>query len=439
MNQESKTVLPLTNTRIVEIDGLSTDIPINFNHQLSPQTDVIGEILICEKNEPPPPVLRLLLTDKKEKIEVVLASGAKFDAISLRGEMKIGTDSYSQEIFIIPARQPVTVINKGNPLTELAFPILNFPPILGSRRKFISDGEKNISIPNIQIKASSWCIEMTGVDDIWDVKKMLEEKRGLGITYIGRITQLNAAEFEVNEAKKLLSALQTFLSFSCGRACGFPLVEGKDRRGQNSWVRWGSHYVHPWNYQHSLLCRHDYDIILQSLFPKFLVLFENDKWANVLVRVINYYLESNTVLMREVGIISAQIALELLSYQISHEHRKYKNKKEAAGISIQKALEELDIATNIPEHCESLRKLKRIYKWKNGPHALTDIRNDIVHPITKFDDSPILQGEVWVLALWYIEMLLLKKLDHQGEYRSRFATGRTKLEPFPLVPWAIPG
>ena len=168
---------------------------------------------------------------------------------------------------------------------------------------------------------------MTGVYEIWDVKKMLEEKRGLGITYIGRITQLNAAEFKVNDAKTLLSALQIFLSFSCGRACGFPLVEGKDRRGQKSWVRWGSHYVHPWNYQHSLLYRHNNDNILQSLFPKFLVLFENDEWANVLVRVINYYLESNTALMREVGIISAQIALELLSYQISREQEENKNKE----------------------------------------------------------------------------------------------------------------
>ena len=73
-------------------------------------------------------MLRLLLTHEKETIEAVLANGAKFDAISLRGEMKIGTDSYSREIFIIPAPQPVTVISKGNPLAELAFPILNFPP-----------------------------------------------------------------------------------------------------------------------------------------------------------------------------------------------------------------------------------------------------------------------------------------------------------------------
>ena len=114
-------------------------MPISFNYQLSPQT-VIGEMVIHERNKLPPSAFKLLFTDRKEKIEVVLASGARFDAISIRGEMKMGKDSYSRKISIIPARQPVTVVNKENPLTELIYPILNVPPIFGNQsKKLISE------------------------------------------------------------------------------------------------------------------------------------------------------------------------------------------------------------------------------------------------------------------------------------------------------------
>lgn len=438
MNQESDTSLLLANTSIVGIDGHPTDIPISFNYQLFSQTVVIGEMVICESSELSATIHKLLFTDRKEKIKVVLANGAQFDAILIYGKMCIGEDSYSLEISIILARQPAIVVNKKNPITELTFPMLNFPSVLSSRSKRISDGINIISVPDIRIEASGWCIEMTGVDNIRDVEKMLEQKRGLGITYTGRITQLNETEFEVNEAKKLLRALQIFLSFSCGRTCGFPLVEGKDRRGLNSWVQWGSHYVHPWNYQHSLLCLCHFDKILQSLFPKFLALYENDEWTKVLARVIYYYLESNNVPMREAGIISAQITLELLSSQILRELGKSKEKREPAGKFINRAFEALNIATNIPEHYECLRNVRNIRHWENGLHALTDIRNDIVHSNGKFDDSPTLQSEVRMLGLWYIEMLLLKKLDYRGKYNNRFATRQNNLEYFPLVPWAKP-
>lgn len=438
MNQESDTSLLLANTSIVGIDGHPTDIPISFNYQLFSQTMVIGEMVICESSELSATVHKLLFTDRKEKIKVVLANGAQFDAIPIYGKISIGKDSYSLEISIILAHQPAIVVNKKNPITELTFPMLNFPSVLSSRSKRISAGTNIIFVPDIRIEVSGWCIEMTGVDNIRDVEKMLKQKRGFGITYTGRITQLNETEFEVNEAKKLLRVLQIFLSFSCGRACGFPLVEGKDRRGLNSWVQWGSHYVHPWDYRHSLLCFYHFDKILQSLFPKFLALYENDEWTKVLIRVIYYYLESNNVPMREAGIISAQITLELLSSQILRELGKSKKEREPAGKFINRAFETLNIATNIPEHYECLRNVCNIHHWENGPHALTDIRNDIVHSNGKFDDSLTLQSEAWMLGLWYIEMLLLKKLDYRGMYNNRSATRQNNLESFSLVPWAKP-
>lgn len=139
MSQESNAALPLTNTVIVKIDGHSIDAQISFNYQLAPQT-VIGEMVIRERNKLARPVFKLMFTNRKETMEVVLASGARFEAISVRGGTKIGEDSYSRKISIIPAHQPVTIVDKENPLTELIFPILNFPRIFGNQSKQINHG-----------------------------------------------------------------------------------------------------------------------------------------------------------------------------------------------------------------------------------------------------------------------------------------------------------
>ena len=153
---------PITveNTDIVEIDGQSMDVPVNVMFRLLPFPTVV-----IEADELPNLVL------KKERFEIALANGARFEAMvrsfnpgTLRGSL-------------IPARQPVNVIDKGVPLRLLHFSILNFPEFYGNQTKWRIDEGGSTAIPHTKIEASDWCVEVTGVQNISDVVKTLKTRR----------------------------------------------------------------------------------------------------------------------------------------------------------------------------------------------------------------------------------------------------------------------
>lgn len=178
----------------------------------------------------------------------------------------------------------------------------------------------------MQIGGFDWCIEMSGIDNIQDVWKRLNQERGNGVTCRGRITRAGESEFTVEESKQLLNALRHLHSFTCGFSCGFPFVEGKDRAGKISWVQWGSHYVSPGNTSHSLLVHNGCDDILASLFPRFWYrLNHGNGWNETLFLAIDCYLLSKNSAI-EVGIILVQVVLERLSCLPKFLRKKTKRK-----------------------------------------------------------------------------------------------------------------
>ena len=78
-------------------------------------------------------------------------------------------------------------------------------------------------------------------------------------------------------------------------------------------------------------------------------------------------------------------------------------------------------------------------KWKDGPHALTDIRNSIVHPDK--DKRPEFMGDSYYqwcqLSLWYLDLVFLRLCGHKGYYANRLlASGRCEGQ-VERVPWAL--
>jgi hypothetical protein len=59
-------------------------------------------------------------------------------------------------------------------------------------------------------------------------------------------------------------------------------------------------------------------------------------------------------------------------------------------------------------------------KWKDNPHAMTEIRNDFVHPEKKYSDiTGMLIFDVWNLGLRYLEMSLSSIFGYKGTYQNR--------------------
>ncbi len=405
-------------TRIVKVDGQFVDVPAVVEHMVCSSSIVVSEAGALWK-----------IFRKPQDFRVVLNGGVQFEV--MLASHKPG----SSEFTLVPVRQPVTVIDKGGSLQELRFSILNLPDMHGPQVKTVRKGNQEIFIPSVQVAIPDWHVEVEAVPEIRDIEKKLVRERGIGVTYTGRIARSDAGDFTRKEVEPLLNALRDFLLFSCGSWCGFNSVRAFDQAGQQSWVRWGAPKIAAFDKNRlSWFFTHKGTAILSKLFPVYWDLV-NTSGQETINQVIYSYLRANESAMN-MGVIRAQAALERLSLHILERDRK---PKERTAEFIRKALVKSGLDSDIPACCRQLKALQQrgSRKWEHGPHAIVDLRNNLIHPKNRIGcvtDRAYYEG--CNLGLWYVEMLLLKQLGYQGAYRNRLATRYNGEESIQLIPRA---
>ena len=352
-----------------------------------------------------------------------MANGARIE-VSV-GSYKLGGQIKGA---LVPVTQPCVVLDTERPLRSVELSILNFPQFFGQQDQWIEVNEKNHRRGAARLQAGPWIVGVTAVPNLDEVRKTLKADGGCAVTHTGVITRSDGGTFCVKDVRVLLSGLRAFLSFARGASCGIANVEGRDRSGEQSWVRWGSQHVKAWDNRQSWLTRVDGGDVLTKVFPGFWKRFSEDAtWRESIRRSIDWYLNSNESAMH-VGIILTQAALERLSFQILERPKK---RKEPPGKFIREAMGRLNLEAQIPPHCPELEELRRVNNWDNGPHALVEIRDDLVHPENRHGWISLSTNyEARNLGQWYIELMLLKLFDYQGSYRNRLTQ---ELE---TVPWA---
>ena len=417
-NSEPNQPITLVETHIVDIDGQPVNVPVNVVFQLFPYPRVVIEL---------EQLSRVVL--QKEPFKVSMHNGAQLDAVWLYPPTFKGGGS------LTAARLPADVLDKKVPLKSVRFGILNFPWFSGRQDRLTEAQTGSTQTPHVKLEASGWCVEITGVVGMDDVLKELDRDRGYGFTYDGVITRMDGATFSVEEIDSLLETLRMFLSFVRGKYCSLALVEGEDELGERTWVRWGAHHVESWKTGRAWMLKNQGGNIMAELFPKFVSLFESrDQPGKTLARAIDWYLESNES-APHVGLILTEAALELLSYDVLGRPRRTGN--ESIRKYVENALRELKLESNVPQECNELWKLKN---WGSGPHAITKIRNDLVHPRQDLGEiSFYVHHEAWTLGQWYVEMILLKELCYQGKYWNRLSDLDGSSEAIQHVPWAPKG
>ena len=403
--------ITLANTSIVEVDGQPAEALVNVLLRLLPSPTVV-----IEADALPNVVL------SKERFRVRLGNAAELEAMVRSFNPGTGQGS------LIPALQPVDVVDKGLPIRKVNFGVLNFPEVYGNQTIEVSDGGEPTTVPHAKLDVSDWCVEITGLSNIRDVAKTLKQDKGYALTYTGVVTHRDGTEFSVKTVERLLTALRLFLSFARGACCSLALVEGIDQNGQQSWLRWGAHHAEPGIRINSWFRQLNGADTLAELFPKFWSLFESDQgWRDGISRAVDWYLQSN-ISPPYIGIILTVAALERLSAQVLARPRKGK-----LGEFIKNALDELQVPLDLPKGYQALRKIEN---WEHGPHAVVEIRNDLIHPKRKYDPvSDYAIHEAWNVGQWYIEMLLLGKLKYRGFHSNRLAGWREHDQRILPVPW----
>jgi hypothetical protein len=239
------------------------------------------------------------------------------------------------------------------------------------------------------------------------------------------------ATFGPGRATAALNALELFLSFAFG-ATARPLhAHGFDRNGEaGGWVRLdvspplpmsGPHRVRTWLPVAGDLEQDSEGVDLSSAFDGLISIARtNAEVYSTLRRAIEWYVAALAAGGKSSSIVLAQAGLELLAWRrITGQMRLSEKGRRALDVADQLRL--LLNGTGIP--LEVPRCLATLVGTvSDGPEAVTLARNRVVHPRpdtgrTRLSDSQATEAQR--LAIWYLEMLLLKQLHHDSIYWDR--------------------
>ena len=94
-------------------------------------------------------------------------------------------------------------------------------------------------------------------------------------------------------------------------------------------------------------------------------------------------------------------------------------------------MREFGLCTRPPS---SFSHLRNAFGDLDGPAAIAEIRNDLVHAKKTHGKGAEVQMDALRLGQWYVEMILLKELEYRGRYFDRLAPAGESA--FENVPWA---
>jgi len=328
--------------------------------------------------------------------------------------------------------------NAETTMSELVFHLLNFREFIGMRRSGAKEGSTTHAIEHLDLTAGQWQVEVRSRTATRGAIKELREQGGFGLTHIGCVRRQDGLPFTGQEADDLLSALRLFFSFAKGCWCPPLLPVGFDSKGERCWEMWNSSLA-SWCVPISWCDDHNANQVAE-LFPGFSELWEVDTWRRALQEAIHWYLSSNDSSRGiDAGIILTQTAIERLSYEYAVVNKKL---IEGQGFRDLRASDKfrllfssLDIPIALPAATGNMTKLAGQLNWLDAPHALTEVRNSLVHPEHKrkgqFKEAMF---EAWNLGLWYFELTVLRLCGFSGIYSNRLSSrcvGQVE-----AVPWA---
>jgi hypothetical protein len=355
--------------------------------------------------------------------------------------LSTGGNAETQEFNLkwCPKSEPIDGIgDESTQMAFLVFHLFNFVDLFGTRRSTIQSGSTMHAIEHVDLSFDQWNIELKSLLSTREDIKKLKEEGGYRLTHIGGIKKNYDISFSGKDGQECLTALRFFLSFAKGGWCEPICAVGFDASGSRVWESWSSPRD-PWHAPLSWFDPHS-GSQLANLFPGFMKRWENEDWRVALQEVIYWYLNANFSSRGiDAGIILTQAAIERLSYEYAVKNKRLLTvngfKDLWASDKFRLLFSSLGIDLEIPGETPEIEKLAKKFNWLDAPHALTEIRNSLVHPEhKKRGQLDSVYYEAWNLGLWYLEMGLLAICNYSGTYGNRLKqrwVGQVE-----NVPWA---
>lgn len=323
--------------------------------------------------------------------------------------------THGKEIFIEGTLRGYSS-NEHRVVNNVTFSIINFLDYLGNPVEFENKGY----LGRLVINYNEWRITIDKRHDYNQkpvkIMKQLKDQGGYLITHLGKIDRSDGKSFDTNEISHVIDSLHWLLSFASGRHIGISLMEGKYDE-EVIWFDNNVPIISPWKNNLTWFPKQKAEV-LEDLFSDVANCLQNEYLAKVLRESLSWYIECHSNSIIETKIVSAQTALEMLSWSYlviySKQLSKTQFKKKNTSENIRILLKKFEIETEysfIPE----LQQLM----FDDAVHLLTETRNDVVHPVSKQELDGNQKYMVLQIGVQYIELVLLGVFKYDKYYLNK--------------------
>lgn len=349
-----------------------------------------------------------------------------------------GHRAKNAELYWYPKSKAVALCDmQSKTSVEAILHLFNFPEFWGGQHQA---SEAPAECVLLVLESEEWRISLQSLPNnaTYQASQRIRYEGGCFLTHVAKLERTSGRHFSGEEACEQRLLLTNFFSFIKGGSCSTVCEVGFDASGHKTWESFASPCISnpPYSW---------FDVLEASqaeiLFPLFAKRWQqSEEWKDCLRSSIYWYMQANTSGGSpgiDAAIILAQSALERLAYQHLVVDRKMISQKEfkelTAAARLRRLFSSIDLPIGIGSATPDLQKAASSFKWVDAPHAITDIRNELVHPISKKQVADCFI-DAWKLSLWYLELCILALCGYQGTYISRLtATSQTHSEE---VPWA---
>lgn len=330
------------------------------------------------------------------------------------------------ELHWMPRFEPLALSDMHSKTSVAAiFHLFNFPDFRG--------GQHQTSAPAgcalLVLESEEWRISLQELSDgaareAWD---RIKAEGGCFLTHMVKLERNDGKPFSGEDASEQCHLLSNFLSFIKGGKCAPVCGVGLDAADAATWKTFASPYAvkPPYSWFNPFKASQ-----AELLFPLFVKRWQqSEEWRDCLRASIYWYAQANTNGGSpgiDAAIILAQSALERLAYHYLVVDRKMISGK---GFDDLRASDRLrmfftvcgipnEITDTTPDIRQANDTFRKESKWVDAPHAITDIRNSLVHPVSKkkVHDCYV---DAWKLSLWYLEVSVLALCGYDDTYTSR--------------------
>jgi hypothetical protein len=336
-------------------------------------------------------------------------------------------------------------LEDGHVVDCLLFDVANFPRFIGDTL----ESGPHLWNGRLHLASGHWRLTLDDVEPPTpdpDLHQRLDEEGGYALTHIGKLERSDETSTDRTQLPDVMAALSQFLSFVAGFNTSVILPRGIGPDGATVWERWSPPKTEPWRARISCFPqaiveeRKARPPALAPIFERIMEDWTNPDWRELLTYGVGWYLTINPHPNSETNITLAQAGLELAAWHHFVPNRMSKTGFDRlnAADKLRLLLTEASIPLTIPEglpdlHTYAQRNVRGGPPWDDGPQALTEIRNLLVHSTKKLrasDIPPNVMTGTASLATWYLELALMFLLGYRDIYVSRVHGWRQR-----PVPW----